>query len=227
MARHTKPYPPRRDADFDLWLLNLNNYVVAKTTGTPQTWTHIPPEKVTALRGSYTAWHTAFEACIGPHTAVETKAKNDLKAAAVSFIRPFVNQYLRYDPVSNEDRVAMGIPNRDTTHTSIGAPTTRPVITELKALGGFQVRISFRDEPTPDSRALPYGMNGCLLNFTYGSSKVLEYAGLTQTKLLTRSPETISLPPEAEAAHFSCALRWQNERGEIGPWSEIQIVVVA
>jgi hypothetical protein len=55
----------------------------------------------------------------------------------------------------------------------------------------------------------------------------MDYSALIQSKLMTRSPWTLSLPPEAEKSYLSCASRWQNEKGELGPWGEIQSVVVA
>jgi hypothetical protein len=220
-------YIPTRDADFDGWFENLKNYVVERTGGQPPEWTHIPVEKVTALTGHYTAWHTAFQKTLGPHTSVDTEAKNDERKAAAAFIRPFVAQFLKFDPVTNEDRTAMELHNRDTIHTPIGEPTTRPLISDIRPLGGFRVEIRFQDEATPTSKAIPYGNNGCLLNFTWGPERITNYAQLTQTKLMTRSPWTLTLPPEAEGKFLSCATRWQNERGELGPWSEIQTVVIA
>jgi hypothetical protein len=220
-------YIPPRDADFDGWFLNLKNYVNTKTSGTPPAWTHIPAEKVTTLTARYDAWHSAYEATIAPHTSVQTEAKNDARKEAEAFVRPFVAQYLKFDPVTNEDRTAMNLHNRDTLPSTIGVPATRPVITDLKPLGGFQVSIAFRDEPTPDSRAIPYGMNGCLLNYAVGAAKTEDYAALATTKLMTKSPWTLGLTPEAEGRFLSCATRWQNEKGELGPWSEVQHVVIA
>ena len=221
----TKDYIPGPDAEFDGWFENLKNYVVAKTSA--GTWTHIPADKVTALTAEYTAWHAAYEKCLGPHTPVDTEAKNDARKSATAFIRPFVAQYLKFDPVTDEDRTAARVHNTGKTHTPIGKPATLALITELKALGGFRVDIRFQDEGTPQSRAVPYGMNGCLLSFTFGPEKVTDYSLLTQTKLMTRSPFVLELPPEAEGKFLSCTARWQSEKGELGSWGEIQHVVIA
>jgi hypothetical protein len=222
---HTQDFIPSRDAEFDGWLANLTAYVDAKTTG--GTWTHIPADKITALKGYNTDWHTAYIKTTGPHTSVDTEAKNDARKTAEAFTRQFVAQYLKFDPVTNEDRTAMNLHNRDTTHTAIGTPATRAIITDIKTLGGFQVEIRFQDEATPKSHAIPYGYNGCLLNYTAGTGKTSEYAALTQTKLMTHSPFVLALPPEAEGKFLSCVTRWQNERGELGPWGEIQHIAVS
>ena len=219
---HTQDYITARDAEFDGWLANLTGYVAAKTSSTA--WTHIPPEKVTALNTHTAEWHAAYAKTLGPHTSVDTEEKNDQRKAAEGFVRPFIQQYLKFDPVSNEDRTAMNLHNRDATHTSIGKPVSRALITDLKALGGFRVEIRFQDETTPDSHAIPYG---CLLNYTVAPEKAAGYAALTQTKLMTRSPFVLDLPPEAEGQFISCAARWQNERGELGPWGEMQESAIA
>jgi hypothetical protein len=54
----------------------------------------------------------AYGKIAGPHTSVETEAKNDVRKAA--FARRFVAQYLKFDPETNEDRTAMNFHNRDT-----------------------------------------------------------------------------------------------------------------
>jgi hypothetical protein len=222
---HTQDFIPSRDAEFDGWLANLTGYVDGKSTS--GMWTHIPAEKVTALKGHNAAWHTAYAKTLGPHTSVDTEAKSDARKAAEAFVRQFVAQYLKFDPVTNEDRTAMNVHNRDTTHSPIGKPATRALITDLKGLGGFQTEIHFQDEATPESHAIPYGMNGCLLNYTVGPEKVTDYALLKDTILMTHSVFTLSLGPETEGKFLSCAPRWQSKRGELGPWGEIQHIVIA
>ncbi|GHU28626.1 hypothetical protein FACS1894172_02410 [Spirochaetia bacterium] len=224
---HSQDYIPTRDADFDGWFENLRKYVTEKSSGQNSMWIHIPQEKITAFAELYTTWHTAYGKTIAPHTSVDTEAKNRARKAAIVFIRPFVAQFLKFDPVTNEDRMSMRIHNRDTIHSTIGIPTTRPVISDIRPLGGFQVVLRFQDEATPARKAVPYGYNGCLLNFTWGAERVTDYAALTQTQLMTRSIWTLSLPPEAEKTYLSCAPRWQNEKGELGPWGEIKTVVIA
>lgn len=222
---HTQDYIPPRDANFDSWLTNLTDYVDEKVSA--GAWTHIPADKVRALKQHRAEWHAAYVKMAGPHTPVDTRIKNDARKAATAFVRRFVAQYLRYDPVTNEDRIAMNLHNRDTTYTRIGTPTTRILIPGLRALGGVQVEIHFHDDATPTRRAIPYGCIGGLLHYTAGGEKTRDYDALTHTRLMTRSPFTLSLPPETEGKFLSCAARWQNERGDLGRWGEIRHIVIA
>jgi hypothetical protein len=83
MARY---YIPENDAKFDAWFNHLVEYVLAKVLAATPVWTHIPKAEAEKLAASYTAWHTAYEAVIGPHTSVETETKNDAKKGKFSEI---------------------------------------------------------------------------------------------------------------------------------------------
>jgi hypothetical protein len=224
---HYRSFIEAGDAGFDSGLENLSNYVVGKTSGASPAWPNTPQSAVDALVSAYTQWHVAYQKTFGAHTPVDTKAKNDARKAATAVVRPFIAQYLMFPPVTDEDRAAMGIHNKYTHPTPIGEPTTRPVFTDIRAIGGFQVKLWFRDEATPESRAIPYGDNGCLLFYTWGKEQAVGFSALIQTKLLTHSPFTLTFPPEAQACFLSCAARWQNEKGELGPWGDIQHIVIA
>jgi hypothetical protein len=119
-------YIPNNDARFDQFYKFMCQYVNDKCTGATPAWNHIPAAARTALNDGYAAWYTAYAPTIGPHTPVDTEAKNDGKKEAKKVIRPFVNQYLRFPPVTNEDRTAMGIPNHDTIHSNVPAPKAQP-----------------------------------------------------------------------------------------------------
>jgi hypothetical protein len=114
-------YIPAKDADFDAFFNNLCQYVGDRTGGNVPQWTHIPPEARTNLNDACTVWGEAYDKTKIPHTKAETDAKNAARAAAETLIRPFVNQYLRYPPVTDSDRDAMMIHNKDANPTP--APT--------------------------------------------------------------------------------------------------------
>jgi hypothetical protein len=122
MARY---YIPNNDAKFDQWFEFLCRYVGQKTSGAPPEWPRIPWEAVAQLNTAYAGWDAAYAKTIGPHTPVDTKAKNDAKKAVYAVIRPFVNQYLRFPPVADEDRAAMSIPNRNNKPVPVLAPTSQ------------------------------------------------------------------------------------------------------
>jgi len=117
---------PTRDSEFDQWFLNLKNIVVEKTSGPAPAWTHIPADQVTALTGHYDTWHPAFEKMAGPHTKVDTEHKQNERQSSEVFLRPFIGQYLKFGQVSDEERTAMGVHNKDTHPTHHPAPSSQP-----------------------------------------------------------------------------------------------------
>jgi hypothetical protein len=97
----------------------------------------------------------------------------------------------------------------------------------LRAAGGYAVELRFQDEAAPDSTAIPYGMNGCLLNYVWGPEKIGDRALLKEAVLMTRSPYVLSLPPQAEGAFLSCCARWQNKTGRLGKPGDIRHIAVS
>jgi hypothetical protein len=115
---HIKDFIPTSDVEFAGWIMYLTFYVNRMVnTGI---WTHIPADKVTAMNTYVPDWHMAYIKSLGPHTAVDTQARNNAKKAVVAFIRPFIQQYLKRDPVTKKDLKAMNLPVWDTTHTVSG-----------------------------------------------------------------------------------------------------------
>jgi hypothetical protein len=155
----SKPYIPGKDADFDKWLAFLIRYVSEKCGGSPPAWNHIPPEVRSALETAYTAWKAAYEKTIGPHTKVDTEAKNDAKGAVKAVVQPFVAQYLRFSPVTNEDRTAMGIPNRDPHPTPIKPPEVGPSFSIVQ-LGPGTLSIIYRNGDKGRKGSKPAGVEG-------------------------------------------------------------------
>jgi hypothetical protein len=95
---------PRKDANFDTWFCFMYQYVSPKCAGSPPAWNRIPQAALMNLAELHTAWKTAYVTGI----KVDTEAKNDAKKAAIAAVRPFVNQFLRYPPVTDEGRNGYG-----------------------------------------------------------------------------------------------------------------------
>jgi hypothetical protein len=219
-----KDYLALNDAVFDKWFKFMIQYVNVKCTGATPEWTHIPQAVRTALADAYAAWYTAYANTIGPHTPVDTEAKNDAKKAAKAAVRPFVNQYLRFPPVTDEDRTAMGIPNRDPTRTPIGKPKTKPVF-NVQVKGARSLTLPFHDEGTT-SRAIPYGMSGAVISSGIFDSPPANQKQLASTVLATASPHVLEFEEEDRGKRVYIAMQWQNERGVRGNYTDMQSAII-
>jgi hypothetical protein len=219
---------PGPDIEFDKFFGHYVDVTVENVSGTSPVWPHIPKTEAFTLRSSYEGWHEAFLKLQGPHTSGDVLAKQEMRVIVEKEIRAFNREYILYSKhVTDAQRRDIGCPVHDTTHTRIGTPKTMARVTGLRAVGGHAVEIRFQDETTPDSTAIPYGMNGCLLNYAWGPEKIDDIALLKETALMTHTPFTLVLPPAASGATLSCSTRWQNETGDLGMPDEIHYIVVS
>jgi hypothetical protein len=217
----SKKYIPRKDADFDQWLAFLIQYVTGKCTGSTPAWNHIPPAARAALSAVYVAWKTAYEKTIGPHTPVDTEAKNDAKKAAEAAVRPFVAQYLRFPPVTNEDRTAMGIPNHDTHPTPIKPPETRPSFSIVQ-MGPGTLGIIYRNGDKARKGSKPAGVEGARIYYGFFDGPLTDQKLLPASVWATKCPHLIRFRETDRGKRVYFALKWEirKENGE-SPWSEI------
>jgi hypothetical protein len=222
----SKPYIPGKDSLFDTWLAFLIQYVSARCEGSTPLWTHIPLAARTALSEVFAAWHTAYEKTIGPHTKVDTEAKNDAKAAARAVVQPFVNQYLRFPPVTNEDRTAMGIPNRDPHPTPIKPPETTPSFSIVQ-MGPGTIGIIYRNGENARKGSKPRGVAGARIYYGVSGEPITDQENLSWSKWATKCPHIIRFRETDQRKRVYFALKWEirKENGE-GPWSEIQSELV-
>ncbi|MDR1373429.1 MAG: hypothetical protein LBJ24_00490, partial [Treponema sp.] len=177
-------YIPGSDAAFDKWFVFLVQYVNAKCI--EGTWTHIPQAARTELANARNTWTTAYTNVQGPHTKVDTEAKNDAKKAAKAAIRPFVNQYLHYLPVTNEDRTAMGIPNHDIHPTPVPVP---PDIPEVEAQTPLPRVLRFRFRRANKKRwGKPEDVHGMELVWLISDTPPARVEDLVHSAFATKSP---------------------------------------
>jgi hypothetical protein len=221
-----KDYIPGNDAAFDKWFKFLIQYVTQKCSGETPAWTQIPQAVRTALANSYADWYTAYAMTIGPHTKVDTGAKNDAKKAAIVLIRPFVNQYLRFPPVTDEDRTAMGIHNKDTHPTPVKPPETGPSYSIVQ-MGPGALGIVYRNGDKGKKGSKPPGVRGARVYYGVPGEAPKEQEELPASVWATRCPHLIRFREADRGKRAYFALKWeiQRENGD-SPWSEIQSELV-
>lgn len=191
----------------------------------PQTY-GILPEDAADLARLVEAAEAAAERTTNPltRTQLDTLAKREALSEADRATRRLVS-FIRVNPhVSDEDRVAIGIPPA-TRRRRRPPPQTRPILTLEGIVPGGHT-ISFCDEATPDRRRKAEDAVALELfvAYTHGNdSRPLEIEDLlknaTQLTKLTRSPSRTEHPAEKIGWTANYIGRWVNHRGEAGPWS--------
>jgi len=98
-----KDFVPKNAEHFNNFCTTLLTYVDKKI----HNWGHIPLEEKHNVEQCYNNFKQIYTAQANNETVkrgVHTECKKQ--------IRRFVNNYLRFNPVTNVDRIYMGVPNR-------------------------------------------------------------------------------------------------------------------
>jgi hypothetical protein len=140
----------------------------------------------------------------------------------------FVNTRVNYnDKIDNDGRANLRTHIRDTTRTTIPVPTDL-VRLRIRPMEGHGHRIDFVSAAT-GKKSIPYGMNGVVL-----ARKILEEGeavpakgeDLPDTELMTSSPHAADYPPDLAGKRVAYSAAWQNEKGQKGPFSDVQVYII-
>jgi len=216
-------YIPRHDADFNNWFENLKNYVYDRTVTEPL-WEYIPLSAVHELSGVFTDWTAHYQPTLQPHTPAVTTEKNNARARAERVIRPFVQRFLHWPPVTDGDRVNMNIPNRSATRTQ-HHEVTDVVEFELKLNHIREILVNFWVKGQTNM-AKPPNHDGAVIIWEILDKPPERPDDLNRHTMASRTPHTLSFDETERGKTVYIAAAWQNERGNTGAWSEIQNTII-
>jgi len=220
----SKNFIPRNENQFSEFLCNLLMYVDQNATK----WKHIPADRITILSNLNDAFSDLLNSTSGPRNAAQNLARREAQAEATKELRGFVNQYLRFAPVTNVDRVEMGIPNRDTIPTTIPPPTI-PVtgVLSFPSIGLVEMREIRAQGDKSDVRAkhgvrIYYGIMGepSETNKFRIAERPKTGDDLPHSVFTRRSRQRFDFASERGREVFFC-MRFENSKGEVGPWGKI------
>ena len=158
----SKDYIPRHDAEFQNWFDNIVKYVTARTAGGNPIWSYIPASAVQQLKAAFDDWDANYTPTLQPHTPALTVEKNNARTRAESAIRPFVQRFLHWDPVTDGDRTNMGIPLRSGTRTQ-HHEVTEIVEFDLTLHNIREILVEFWIKGNAVSKAKPQGYDGTVI----------------------------------------------------------------
>jgi hypothetical protein len=181
----------------------------------------IPADLATKEKAQFTAYMAAFTVCESPNAGkVDREDRKEKRDTLTATMRKIKKAYIDGDPkevVTNEIRLKFGLPPLDTTHTPVEPPSEIPPFT-LESGGYLQVVVRHP--------AKPPRYNGAVLFYRVSEEPVTSHKELTSSKLLTRMKETLVFEDSDRLKTLYAALCWQNEKGELGPLSPIQSLVI-
>jgi len=218
--RRQHDYVPTNAGQFSAFMRNLLAYVDSHK----DEWGHIPIAVLASLNVLYDAFIIALEATHGQHTQAQTLDRNEKQATATKALRAFVNQYLRFAPVTNVDRLEMGINNHDTIRTD-HVEVTEMVDLVIHPDGIRSVAVNFWIQGA-DHKAKPAGYDGAVIIWEVLDTPPADHSALIHHALASRTPYRLHFDETQRGKAVYIALAWQNARGIQGHWSDIKVAYV-
>ena len=187
-------------------------------------WNHILDDRVITLRKAYYYFLESFLSYknipMQANWAVVKKARAD----ATSELRTFIKQFLRYPPVTDADRTAMGIPNHDNIRTSHFI-VTESVELEFVLCKVSELMVKFWVKGS-SRKAKPNGYKGAVIAWDILDKTPLDPEELKNRSVASATPVTIHFKGADRGKTVYISAAWQNGRGIIGSFCEIQSTVV-
>lgn len=208
-------FVPATDADFNTWVTNLGSFVNANLPDFG-----LVAADMTAFNAALTTWNTSYPA-VAPAVAAAsaaTQAKATAHDGLVAITRAVVKLIQAKPAVTDESKQAIGITVSDGSKTPVAVPTTAPV-GRIEQLNRLEHTIHFGDATTPTSKAKPAGVRGCQVWVKVGTTPVASASELHFLATDTRSPYVAHFDNTDSGKTAYYWLRWENTKGEPGPWS--------
>ena len=214
-------YIPAKDADFLDWSRNILTQTAAHADG----W-NIPAGAVTLLQSAFDAYQAAYIKAQDPNRGkVHTLKKNEARDALKAAMRSFLNERLRYNSaVTDDDRRSLGITIPDGIRTPQPAPATHPEF-EIDTSELRQLTVRFRNNGS-ERLGKPKKAHGAEIRWDYRNAPPEDIDSLPHSEFATRSPHTLVFKEGERGKMVYICLRWENGKGEKGPWGEIIGAVV-
>jgi hypothetical protein len=216
----TKDYVPQSDSKLVDWSANFCTKVSEKAP----IW-GVPYEEITVVQNASSLFASLHVQADSPSkTSVIVTAKNAARKDLVEKIRAMVNFRLKNPIITDAERIELGLHVHDTKPSTIKPPHTRPEL-DIDVVDFRRLAVNFRDMGSK-SKARPYGVNGALIKQAVLDAPPADHNALTRTVLATRTPHILEFIEEERGKTVYVVICWQNEKGELGPWSEIESAIV-
>jgi hypothetical protein len=214
---------PRSDIEFNKWQENFLQKLELIMIRLK-----IPITVVSALREVWGQWTTTFQAASDPDTATKIAVKDKQKARKTyeKALRDFIKFYVAYNPeTTDHDREEMGIPVHKTTRTPAEVAKTYPEF-EIDSHTLRLLIIHFYDQGEKKTKAKPAGQHGAEIRWAMLDTPPASLKDLANSSFDTHTPFTLDFDESERGKMVYFVLRWENTRGEKGPWSPIHNAII-
>jgi hypothetical protein len=214
-------YIPRTDGAFLEWVKNLYDYALAHYAR----WSVPSPQaSLETLLGAYQAGYAAAQ---NPNRGkADVLKKNETRQALEAAVRVYVKAYLSNNPaVTDEDKVALGLPVYRRTRHPVPVPHTSP---QLFIDTGTRRRliITYKDEGS-EHRGKPQGVHGIEVRWAVLDTPPADLKDLIHSAFDTKPPLILEFEEHERGSKVYLCGRWEIQReGEKGPDGAIEEAII-
>ena len=224
MSSNHRDYVPQNPAQFRFFMENLLTHVDSHVGVDPPLWPLVPYDRFETLAARFADFKTAHDRHMANPTPANRKAREEAKAACVSELRGFVNQFLRFAPVTNADRIEMGVPVHDTILTDHTVVTEKvDYVIHLRGIRELLIDFWIQGE---SHKAKPHGYDGAVIVWGILDAPPASTDDLIHHTMASRTPFPLHFEETDRGKTVYITAAWQNERGIIGQWAEFKSAIV-
>jgi hypothetical protein len=220
MSNYYGDYIPKKDSELVPWSANFTSQIEANAVA----WS-ISAGEVAALRTANDSFAALQKQADSPaKNSIVVAEKNAARTTLEGIIRTLAGFRLKNPIITDAERIAMGLHVHDTTPSTIFPPHSRPEF-DIDVVDFRRLKVTFHDQGS-DSKARPYGVNGAVIIYAVLDTPPADHSALTRSLLATRTPHVLEFTEEERGKTVYLAICWQNEKGEKGPFSEIESAII-
>lgn len=218
-----KDFIPEKDRNFLAWIINfllqLNGLV--SRIGFPTSEFQL----LGTLRDDFST-KLALAESPATRTPVAVKNKNDARKKLEKTVRQDIKEYINYNhSITDGEREALGLPVYKTTRTP-SQVATEPPDYEIETSVIRRLIIHFFRLGHRHSNAKPLGQQGAEIRWTILDHPPTSIDELIHSSFDTHTPFILDFDENQRGKTVYFCLRWENTRGEKGPWSEIISAII-
>jgi hypothetical protein len=219
----SRDFIPRKEDELLKWTVNFIGYLAPRTTQF-----NFPQEECNSIQTQFSDFEEKLRIAEEPatRTKLTVQDKNTARKLLEKTVRTAIKEFLTYNRLVNDtDRDGLGIPIHKTTRTSAPVAHEAPdVDVDTSVLA--HVSIHFFEKGHKHKKAKPAGQHAVEIAWIIRDTLPTRWDELLHSVVDTSTPHTFSFENDQRGMRFYFALRWENTRGEKGPWSAIQSAII-
>ena len=218
---NSKPFPSK-EAELNTYFILVVGYLVTAANATRLL---VSAANQTLLSSLLTKWNTYYGLTQNADTRTKTAVDNKdaVKADLMTLLRTVYGD-IPNSALTTADRNTLNLPEASTSRTPAPVPTTKP-IAQVDTSQRLQHTVSFTN--ADGSVAKPTGVHGCQIWMKVGGATApTDPSELSFVATDTATPYIVTFAGADAGKPVYYWLRWENTRGEVGPWSDAVMATV-